>query len=260
MSAMKKLFLFICLAIALGSTLPADETGTPSVPSTGGNSAVAPVIPVWLDPVHQNYWQIRFHDNVAHSRQRPVDLLFEGDSITDYWREKQGNDIWMQRYDKLNAFDFGITGDGTQNVLWRLQHGEVDSLHPKLISLLIGRNNMGGNTPEEISQGVQAIIGEFQKRCPGSPILLQAIFPSGPLPSDPVRSKIKATNQLISKLSDGKHVLYLDFSDKFLEPDGTISVEMMPDFLHPSTKGYQIWADAIQPVIDKFFPQDVFAK
>ncbi len=219
------------------------------------NPAVIAAKPTWLKPLNLYYWDVRLSDNIAHSREKPVNLLFEGDSITDYWREKQGNAVWMQHYDKLNAYDFGVAGDKTQNVLWRLQHGEVDGLHPKLIVLLIGANNLeGGDSPEQTAEGIHAVVAELRKRCPDSPILLQGIFPSRPFSSDPIRAKIKATNNLISAFADGKWVIYLHFGERFLEPDGSITVETMTDFEHPAAKGYQIWADAIQPVIDRYFP------
>lgn len=182
-----------------------------------------------------------------------VDLIFDGDSITDFWMNR-GKVIWNQHYAKLNAYDFGISGDRTENLLWRLQNGQVETLHPKLIVLMIGTNNWAINTPEQIADGVKADVDEYLKDCPDAVILLQAIFPRGEKPNDPARAKIKAVNQIISQLGDGKKVIYIDFGDKFLLPDGTLSHDIMPDFLHPSEQGYQIWADAIQPVIDNFFP------
>ncbi|MEI8340892.1 MAG: GDSL-type esterase/lipase family protein, partial [Verrucomicrobiota bacterium] len=108
---------------------------------------------------------------------------------------------------------------------------------------------------EQIAEGVTAIVGGYRKRCPEAVILLQAIFPRGKAATDPARAKIKAINQLLAKLDDGKQVVFIDFGDKFLSADGTLSPDIMPDFLHPSAKGYEIWAEAIQPVIDKYFPK-----
>lgn len=184
-----------------------------------------------------------------------IDLIFDGDSITDAW-QRGGLEIWNQRYAKLNAFDFGISGDRTENLLWRLDNGQVDNLHPKLIVLLIGTNNVGAETPQQIADGVKAIIADCQRRCPEAVILLQAIFPHGHLPTDGPRTLIKQINAIISQYADGKRVIYIDFSDKFLQPDGTLSADIMPDFLHPSAMGYKIWADAIQPKIDALFPPD----
>ena len=189
----------------------------------------------------------------AHQEAADIELVFDGDSITDFWQGK-GKQVWDERYGKLHAFDFGISGDRTQHVLWRLAQGQADGLHPKLIALMIGTNNMGSNTVEEIADGVKAIVLEYQKRCPEAVILLQAIFPRGENATDPARAKIKAVNEIIAKLGDGKKVIYIDFGDKFLDAEGNLPVEIMPDFLHPSLKGYQIWADAIQPIIDQYFP------
>jgi N-acetylglucosamine-6-sulfatase len=167
-----------------------------------------------------------------------VDLIFDGDSITAGWKGGGGG-VWGHHYVKLNAFDFGNSGDTTNGVLWQVQNGQVDGLHPKLVVLLIGTNNLGHSTAEQIAGGIKAVIGEYQKHCPGASILLQGIFPRGEKPTDPARAKIKATNQIISQYAEGKKVIYLDFGDKLLEADGTISKDIMPDF---------------QPVIDQFFP------
>jgi len=197
-----------------------------------------------------------FQKNLDDAKKMPkIDLIFDGDSITDFWATT-GVEVWKAHYGSLNAFDFGIWGDQTKHLLWRLQNGQVEGLHPKLIVLLIGTNNLGltPETPEQIAGGVKAVIAEYQKRCPEAVILLQGIFPRGANPADPNRAKIKAINQTIASFADGKRVIYLDIGDKFLQPDGSLSSEVMKDFLHPTPKGYQIWADAIQPTIDQFFP------
>ena len=199
-------------------------------------------------------WLSRVQNNItnAHKPGTPIDLIFDGDSITDGW-QGGGRGIWAQRYRSLNAFDFGISGDCTQHILWRLSQGQVEGLHPKLVAIMIGTNN-GGNTAEQVAEGVKAVVADYQKRCPEAVILLQGIFPRGEQPATSARDKIKAVNQILSKFADGKKVIFTDFGDKFLTPDGVLSKEIMPDFLHPSAKGYQIWADAIQPIIDQFFP------
>ncbi|MEI7729114.1 MAG: GDSL-type esterase/lipase family protein [Verrucomicrobiota bacterium] len=179
-----------------------------------------------------------------------IQLIFDGDSITDFWAGR-GKAIWTERYGNYHAFNFGIASDRTEHVLWRLSQGQVDGLHPKLIVLLIGANNVFANPPEQIAEGVKAIVADYRKRCPNSSILLQGIFPSGASSTSPRRAPTKTVNDIICKLADGKKVIYIDFGEKFLSPDGSLSAEIMPDFLHPSTKGYQIWADAIQPIIDQ---------
>jgi lysophospholipase L1-like esterase len=218
----------------------------PSAPHGTNSAAFASPRLDWLE-------RVQVTDARAQKIAGSIELIFDGDSSTDGWQGR-GKEIWTERYGKLNAFDFGIPGDRTQHVLWRLDAGQVNAMHPKLIALMIGTNNLGGNTVQEIAGGVQAIVADYQKRCPDAAILLQAIFPRGQNATDPNRAKIKAVNEILSKLGDDKKVIYTDFGDKFLSPDGSISPEVMPDFIHPSAKGYQIWADAIQPIISKYFP------
>ena len=241
-------------ALALPVTLSAEET--PSVwPMPSSLPSVPPGVNIATYPFPKVDWLLRVQTNIKKARAgaASIRLVFDGDSITDWWTAR-AKDLWNERYGKLNSIDFGIAGDGTQQLLWRLSQGQVDGLHPKLVVLMIGTNNSGGQTAEQVAEGIAAIVTEYRKRCPDAVILLQAIFPRGQLATDPFRAKIGAINKIISKLADGEKVLYLDFSDKFLERDGALSPEIMPDFLHPSPKGYQIWADAIQPVIDKYFP------
>ncbi|HUB66944.1 MAG TPA: GDSL-type esterase/lipase family protein [Candidatus Methylacidiphilales bacterium] len=195
------------------------------------------------------YFQKNINDA---NRQSKIDLIFDGDSITNLWTTT-GAKIWNNRYAKLNAFDFGISGDQTQNLLWRLRNGQVNGLHPKLVVLLIGTNNIS-NTPDQIAEGIKAILTEYRTRCPQATILLQGIFPRGHQPIDPFRAKIQTTNRIIASFADGNKIIYADFGDKFLQPDGVLSGEIMGDYLHPTEKGYQIWANAIQPTIDRFFP------
>jgi len=197
----------------------------------------------------------QFQKKMDDARKMPsVDLIFDGDSITAGWKGGGGG-VWGHKYAKLNAFDFGNSGDTVAGLIWQVENGQVDGLHPKLVVLLIGTNNLGHGTPEQIADGIKVLVAAYQKHCPESAILLQGIFPRGEKPTDPIRAKIKAINEIISQYADGKKVIYLDFGDRFLQPDGALSKEIMPDSLHPSAKGYQIWADAIQPVIDEFFPQ-----
>jgi len=219
----------------------------PSAPA-GVNTAICPMPRLeWISRVATT-------NQKAKAIASSIELVFDGDSITDGW-QASGREVWATHYGKLNAFDFGISADRTEHVLWRLSQGQMDGIHPKLVAIMIGTNNLGANTPEQVAEGVKAIVTEYRKRCPDAVILLQAIFPRGNLANNPARAKIKSVNEIISKLDDGKKVIYIDFGDKFLSADGTLSPDIMPDFLHPNAKGYEIWAEAIQPVIDKYFPQ-----
>lgn len=236
----------LCLGSAMAQNSPVPFPEIQSVPQ-GVNPAVYPLPrQEWPEKVNRNF---EASQKVAGS----IELIFDGDSITDNWHG-QGKDVWQKNYANRNAFNFGIGGDRTQHVLWRLEHGQVNNIHPKLVALMIGTNNLGGNTPEQIAEGVKAIVAGYQKRCPEAVILLQAVFPRGEKAGDPLRLKVQEINKLISQLGDGKKVIYVDFTDKFLQPDGTLGRDIMPDLVHPTPKGYEIWAEAIAPIIDKYVP------
>jgi len=215
-----------------------------------------PVVPAGANPdtipTPRNDWVIRFEGFLDATKGKHFDLIFDGDSITDFW-QRAGKDVWTQRYGALNAFDFGIAADKVENLLWRLDHGQVDGLDPKLVVLMIGTNNTARDSVDQIADGVSNVVAEYQKRCPNAHILLLAIFPRSAPATDPIRSKIADINKKLATLQSDR-VTYLDIGAKFLQPDGTLTKEIMPDYLHPSAAGYQIWADAIQPVVDKYVP------
>ena len=253
----RRAILSCCLAAVV--LLPAQVFSAEN-PSVWPMPAVLPAVPAGQNPCAYPMPRTDWLDRVkktnarANAEASSIQLVFDGDSITDGW-QGSGKAVWAERYGKLNAFDFGISGDRTEHVLWRLAQGQVDGIHPKLIAIMIGTNNLGSNTADQIAEGVQTIVAEYRKRCPDAVILLQAIFPRGNEPTNPARAKIKTINSAISKLDDGKKVIFIDFGDKFLDANGTLPPDIMPDFLHPNAKGYEIWAEAIQPVIDKYFPK-----
>ena len=193
----------------------------------------------------------RFQERLDLARSKPVDLVFDGDSITDFW-QSAGRDVWQERYGSLNAVDFAITWNRIENGLWRLDNGQLAGLHPKLAVLLFGCQNISVNSAEDIAFAIKEAVADYRKSCPDTHILLLGIFPCGEQPADPIRARVTQVNQLISKLEDGTHITFMDIGPKFLQPDGTISREMMGDFVHPTAKGYKIWADAIQPVVDQY--------
>ena len=198
-------------------------------------------------------WIARFETNIDKLKDGPYDLVFDGDSITDNW-QGPGMDVWKAHYGALKAVDLGIGGDQVQHVTWRAQNGSLAGQDPKLIVVMIGTNNIG-QKEEDVAAGIKMLIGEYESRCPHAHILLLGIFPRDPNPASPARAWIAKVNGIIAKYDDGQRVTYLDFGAKFLEPDGSISKDMMADGLHPGAKGYGIWADAIQPVIDQYFPK-----
>ena len=141
-----------------------------------------------------------------------------------------------------------MSGDRTQHVLWRIQQGELEGIQPRVIVLMIGTNNTGADSATGIAKGITAIVGTLREKQPKAKILLLGILPRGKkASSNPYRDKINQANDIISRLHDGKRIHYLDIGNHFLLTDGSISAEIMPDYLHPSVAGYQIWADAIAP-------------
>jgi beta-glucosidase len=175
-----------------------------------------------------------------------------GDSITHSW-ESGGKKVWKEYYADRNTLNLGFSGDRTEQVLWRLAHGAVEDISPKLVVVMIGTNNAGHrqDPADETAAGVEAIVKDLRQRLPETKILLLGIFPRGEKPDDKLRQLNVDTNKIIAKLADDEQVYYLDLSDTFLTDDGTLPKAIMPDSLHPNAKGYQMWAEAMEPMISK---------
>ena len=185
---------------------------------------------------------------VKQAQEGKAQLVFLGDSITAGWGGQRA--IWDEAFGAYTPVNFGIGGDRTQHVLWRITHGELDGIKPKAVVLMIGTNNAGGNTAEEIAQGVIAIVKTIREKQPQAKILLLAVFPRGDKPTGKLNAaneKLLVTNEIIAKLDDGKNIFFLDIGPKFPLTNGALHSEIMPDFLHLSSAGYKIWADAIGP-------------
>lgn len=207
-------------------------------------------------------WASRHNDILKRIKQGNVDIIMVGDSITHFW-EKDGKGVWDKYYANRNVVNMGISGDKTQNVIWRLEHGEVNNINPKLAILMIGTNNSKNNdyTSEQIADGVKAVVCQLRTRLPQTKILILAIFPRG---SDEQRKdktqdgkfnpqwdKNEKANKIVSKIADNKMIYYLDINKKFLNKKGVLTRDIMPDLLHPGDKGYMIWAQAMEPTIVK---------
>ena len=190
---------------------------------------------------------------LKRGKEGPIGVLFLGDSITAGWKGG-GKEVWQQHYAALEAANFGIGGDRTQHVLWRMENGELDGIKPKVLVLMIGTNNIG-DTAENITKGDQKIIAGIHAKLPETKLLLLGIFPRGADPKDAgvagMRAKIKTVNAELAKLDDGAKTFYLDIGGKFLDAEGVLPKDIMPDALHPNAKGYQIWFEAMQPLLDK---------
>ena len=177
-----------------------------------------------------------------------IDLVLVGDSITHGW-EGKGKESYAKLKEECSVLNCGYSADRTQHAIWRLGNGELDGYEAKGIVIMIGTNN--DNTPEEIRDGVAALIELCRRKQPRARILLLGIFPRGHLPTDKWGDKPRLTNPLLERLAGERGVEYLDFGRRFQEPDGTISKEMMGDFLHPEAKGYVIWREEILPFVKK---------
>ncbi len=176
-----------------------------------------------------------------------IDLLFHGDSITDWWVQGDANKAVFDKYfGNIQTANFAVAGDTTQGVLWGLKNGEGQGFQPKAVMLMIGTNNSGANTAPEIAEGVGAVVLEMRKDFPNAKILLLAIFPRS-TPGDPVRDKIAEVNKIISKLDDQRHVFYMDIGSRFLDEKGVFLPDSFrADNLHPQAKGYDIWGAAVK--------------
>ena len=223
-----------------------------------GNTAIQPAPRDPKIPPADPHWFERHEGFVAVARQGRANVLFLGDSITDFWRDPEplrgGKAVWDAELAPLGAVNFGIGGDRTQHLLWRMQHGELDGLHPKAVVLLIGTNNLGferdrptvrRNTTVEAIAGVVAVVRHLRTKLPDTPILLMALLPRGEK-DDPIREQVRAVNATIIRMDDGRWIRVIDIGPRFLRPDGTIAKDLLPDLLHPSEKGYKVWAAALK--------------
>jgi lysophospholipase L1-like esterase len=204
------------------------------------NTAIVPSLAAGFVAKHQA--------NLEVAKQGDANVLFMGDSITDFWRNPEGayagKPVLDKYFGQWKVANFGIAGDTTQGVLYRLLNGEGKGFSPNAVMLMIGTNNTGRNTAAEIAEGIGAVVLELQRDFPNAKILLLGVFPRGRA-NDPVRATIAEINRTIAKLHDGSRVQYLDIGAGFLDADGNIPQDVMSDGLHPTTKGYEIWAKAV---------------
>jgi lysophospholipase L1-like esterase len=223
-----------------------------ALPSSAGekdNPAVNASPRLGKEKMPDQGWMKRHESFVDIAKKGDVDLLFLGDSITDAWRGGAAKPAWDKYFAPNKAANFGIGGDRTEHVLWRIQNGELDGIKPKVAVLMIGTNNTGSNSAEQIADGITEIVKTLRTRSPETKVLLLAVFPRGKEAKSAGRDKIAQINRTIAKLDDGKDVRYLDIGDKFTQPDGSLSKEVMPDYLHLSGLGYQIWGVMIEPTV-----------
>ncbi len=206
------------------------------------------------------YWMSQHQDINKIGEDRKVRLVFLGNSITQSWGGEGRNvwspvpELWDSLYKPLDAANFGISGDKTQHILWRIDNGNFDKIKPELVVLAIGVNNFSANTALEISAGIKAIVNKLVKKCPSAKILLLGPFPAGATEEDPLRITYRKVHELISPLDKKRNVIYKNIGGAYILDDGKLNYTLMrTDNIHLGPKGYYMWADNIQEEVNKVF-------
>ena len=239
MSARRSCIFTFLTAVALGAG--AQEAVVPSVQS---------------HPFAQAKWLPRFDAKRELAATGGYDVVFLGDSITHNW-EGPGKNVWAKHFAEgpFRAINLGIGGDRTEQVLWRLDHGQMDGLDPKAIVLMIGTNNTGHRplfqeSPTDTILGVQSILDRLAAKFPKAKVILHPIFPRGATTNDPLRVRNDLVNRGLVRLTNGRNVLWCDFNARLVTADGTLERTMAKDLLHPGEAGYEIWAEELRPYLD----------
>lgn len=203
----------------------------------------------------RKFWGPRYLEKVkfTYDNADKIDMVFVGDSITHFW-DTTGKEVMAEKFPNNTILNLGFSGDRTQHTIWVTSQKEIWSkINPKLITLMIGTNNIGWNESDATAtlEGIKIILGNLRKNAPEAKILLFAIFPRGKDNTDKFRPQIDIVNATLPKLADGEKIIFVNINDKLINSDGTISKEMMPDYLHPAKPGYIIWADTIKEYCNK---------
>lgn len=222
-------------------------------PSIAGLAAQDPAVPIERTDAHEQ----EIHSAaVATAESGRAPVVFLGDSITEWWGTILGARSWESRLAPLGAADFGVSGDLTQNLLWRVNHGELAGA-PRVAVVLIGTNNLHvGGTVDDTARGIEAIVDAIHAESPTTKVLLLGILPRGATADDPLRAEAAAVNERISRLDNGTTVRYLDPGAAFVGPDGTLPTSLFPDSLHPNADGYALLTDMIVGPLERMLARD----
>jgi lysophospholipase L1-like esterase len=193
------------------------------------------------------------------ARRGRIDVYFIGDSITRRWGATDYPEFlanWRRNFHGWNAADFGWGADATQNILWRLENGELDGVNPKVIVILAGTNNVGRAPGDDakvadVTRGIEALLKVCREKAPAAKIVLTAIFPRNDSAADVVPT-INRINENLAKLADGETVRFVNINGQLADANGRLYEGMTMDHLHPTLKGYQIWADALKPIFTEW--------
>jgi len=211
-------------------------------------------------PVHRmqsKWWEERHQQKVKQAKEDGANaqLVFVGDSITHSW-ENAGKAHYEKHFAKFKPLNLGFSGDHTSHVLWRIKNGEwPESVKPKVAVVMIGTNNTGhqqGQPAAETADGIKMIIDDIHDRSPDTQIVLHPIFPRGATPDNRLRKLNDEINTIIAEMGDREYVHILDLAPLFLDEDGNLPKDIMPDLLHPKDEGYRIWAEALTPKLKEF--------
>jgi len=250
LNAISGILLFACTSVLANAEGNAPAQLEATVPN---NVAIIPI----PNTAKNNYnFEQRHADILAQKEVIRPEIVLIGDSITMGWGgppdKGKLRPSWSLAFGDTPTLNLGFGFDLTQNVLWRLDHGEIDGLTPKTVVLLIGTNNMTGapgsqgSNPEQTVEGILAIIDRVKAKTPNSKIIVTAVLPRGELPTNPFRPKIAEINARLAKALAGRPgIKLIDIGASFLKPDGTLPKSLMPDGTHPSEEGYGIWAKAL---------------
>jgi lysophospholipase L1-like esterase len=232
-----------CLAPLAHSAETATKPPTPAKPTPKPRRADDASTPAAVNAGRQKAF-------LERAKDKGIQLVFLGDSITDFWQNR-GNAVWEEYYAKHDAADFGVSGEHTEHTLGHIAGGILNGLNPKAVVIMIGTNNIGhiaDERPEWTADGIKKIVKTVHEKLPDAKVLLLGVFPREGKDSRH-RKQIQDINAIISKLDDGKKTRYLDLTAKFTDTNGDIPKDIMPDGLHPNAAGYKIWAEAMQPLL-----------
>lgn len=253
MSVMKSLRSVVVGVMSLGALLCGGVTiRAAEVP----NSESMQLATTPDDRLGEEWWKKRHDEKLALVKEGGWEVAFIGDSITHGW-EGHGKETWEKYYGDRKAINIGYSGDRTEHVLWRLDHGELDGYQPKVAVIMIGTNNTGHrmDAPEVIATGVIRILQRIQEISPQTKVLLLGIFPRSAEATDPQRENNDLANAMLEKMGNDETVFFLNINDAFLTEDGVLTKEVMPDLLHPEAAGYATWAEAMEPTLAKLLEE-----
>ena len=248
---MKKFILLIAVTLLAATCCYADDSSIPA--SKGYELATTPTSEMYAKN-WRRFWGPRYMEKAqfTYENAQKIDMVFVGDSITHFW-DTTGKEVAAAKFPNHTILNLGFSGDRTQHTIWTTSQKDIWSkIDPKLITLMIGTNNIGWNESDAVSTlaGTKIILANLRKNAPNAKILLFAIFPRGKDKTDRFRPQVDIVNAALPSLADGENIIFVNINDKLMNADGTISKDMMPDFLHPAAPGYEIWADAIKPYIN----------